>query len=86
VDWVGLVEAPDQITAEMWCELLDKEGVAAFTKTTSAGGIYWGSALGPLAATGCWVMVQEEDLERAAAILQPLIEPKRRPRRRRSRR
>ena len=82
MDVVGLVEAPDQITAEMWSELLHRNGVPSFTNSSSAGGIYGGAQLGPLASIGCWVMVREEDFDRAAAILEPIVEGKRRPRRR----
>ena len=82
MDLVGLVEAPDQITAEMWCELLEREGIHAFAKLSSSGGIYGGALLGSLAPTGCWVMVQEEDAARATAILGPMIEGRRQRRRR----
>ena len=72
MDWVGLVEAPDQVTAEMWCELLQKEGIQSFAKLSASGGIYGGALLGSLAQTGCWVMVHEDDIDRAAAILRPI--------------
>jgi hypothetical protein len=81
VDLLGLVEAPDQITAEMWCELLKREGIPSFTKLASAFA-YSDIMFGPLSPTGCWVMVREDDLDRATAILGPMIEGKGQHRRR----
>ena len=85
MEWVGLVEAPDQITAEMWSELLHGNDVPSFTNPSSAGGIYGGAQLGPMAATGCWVMVREGDFEKASEILRPIVQRMNRPRRRRKR-
>ena len=77
MDLAGLVEAPDQITAEMWCELLKGKGIPSFAKLSSAFA-YSDIMFGPFSATGCWVMVREDDLDRATAILGPMIEGKRR--------
>lgn len=81
MEWVGLAMAPDEVTAAMWCELLQNEGVPAVPKLTGAGN-YVGIVFGPAVPNECWVMVQEEDFDRAAAILEPIVEGKRRPRRR----
>jgi len=82
MEWVGLFEAPDQITAEMWCELLDKEGIPAFAKAPSAGG-YVNIVFGPTRPVGVWVSVREDDVDKAAAILEPIVRGSRRRRRRR---
>jgi hypothetical protein len=36
VRWVNLATAPDQLTAEMWCELLRNEGIAAMVRPSDA--------------------------------------------------
>jgi Putative prokaryotic signal transducing protein len=76
---VNVVTAPNEPIAEMWCEILKSEGVPAFTKLPGAGSP---SIMAGAELDGCWVMVREEDVDRATAILQPLVSPKR-PRRRR---
>jgi hypothetical protein len=81
VEWVGLVMAPDETTAAMWCEILQNEGVSAVPKLAGAGN-YVGIVFGPIVPNECWVMVHEDDVDRAAAILGPMIEGKRRHRRR----
>jgi hypothetical protein len=81
MEWVGLVEAVDQITAESWCTLLESEGISAFPKTTSSGG-YVNILFGPTRPIGCWVMVREDDVDKATAILRPILEGKRHLRRR----
>jgi hypothetical protein len=34
--WVNLATAPDQLTAEMWCELLRNEGIPAMVRPSDA--------------------------------------------------
>jgi hypothetical protein len=36
VRWVNLATAPDQLTAEMWCELLRNEGIPAMVRPSDA--------------------------------------------------
>ncbi len=74
--WVGLVMAPDEMTAAMWCELLQNEGVPAAPKLAGAGN-YVGVVFGPGVSNECWVMVHDDDVDRAAAILKPIVNPKR---------
>ena len=61
--WVTVAIAPDQLTAEMWCELLRNEGIAAMVQASDAV-----SFLGVL-ATACRVVVPEERHEEAAQVL-----------------
>lgn len=61
--WVTLAIAPDQLTAEMWCELLGNDGIAAMVQPSDAV-----SFLGVL-ATACRVVVPEDRREEAAAVL-----------------
>lgn len=61
--WVTLAIAPDQLTAEMWCELLRNEGIAAMVQASDAV-----SFLG-VAATACRVVVPKERHEEAANVL-----------------
>jgi Putative prokaryotic signal transducing protein len=82
MEWVGLVMAPDETTAGMWCELLRNNNIPA-TPRLGGGSNYAGVVLGPLVSSECWVMVQEDDVERAAAILEPIVRGGRRRRRHR---
>ncbi|MGD0765685.1 MAG: DUF2007 domain-containing protein [Dehalococcoidia bacterium] len=75
MEWVNLVTAPNQLIAEMWVDILQKEGVPAFAKLPGAGG-YMGVVLGSAAPTGCWVMVPETHLKIAAAIIEPMLHDK----------
>jgi hypothetical protein len=61
--WVHLATAPDQMTAEMWVELLRNQGVRAMIHPSDVVS-YMG-----LAAFGCRVQVQEEDIERAREVI-----------------
>ncbi len=76
MNWVGLLMAPDEITAAMWCELLQNEGVPAVPKLGGAGN-YVGVVFGPGVPNECWVMVHDDDVDRAATILKPIVNPKR---------
>ena len=61
--WKLLIVAPDQLTAEMWCELLDREGIPAMVNpgdTTSFLGV------SPLP---CRLMVTAKYKEKACQIL-----------------
>jgi len=69
---VPLVTAPDQLTADIWCDILQKEGVPAFAKFP-ANGLYLGLLFGSAAPIGCWVMVPEEHLKKATTILEPIL-------------
>ena len=61
--WVSLTIAPDQLTAEMWCELLRNEGIAAIVQPSDAV-----SFLG-VSTTACRVLVPSDRHEEAAAVL-----------------
>ena len=61
--WVHLATAPDQITAELWVDILRNSGIAAMVRPSDAS-----SFLG-VAAFGCRVQVAEEDLEQAREVL-----------------
>jgi hypothetical protein len=61
--WVELTTAPDQLTAEMWCELLRNDGVPAMVKPADTA-----SFLG-VSGTSCRVIVPEDQRGEAAAIL-----------------
>lgn len=69
--WVDAATAPDQMTAEMWCDILRKEGVPAFPKLAGAA-LHVNILFGPAVPSGCLVMVPEERLEEARAILDSL--------------
>jgi len=62
--WVNLAMAPDQLTAEMWCELLQNEGIPAMVRPSDAV-----SFLG-VSPKACRVMVAEDRREEAVAVLQ----------------
>jgi hypothetical protein len=63
VEWKVLTTAPDQLSAEMWQELLQAEGITAIIEPKDAV-----SFLG-VSSMPCRLMVPEEMLERAEAIL-----------------
>lgn len=77
MEWVVLETAPNQPIAQMWCELLQEQGVPAFAKLPDTGGPVVGGA----SNVGCWVMVPDTHRKKAAAVLDSLLKPK--PRRRR---
>ena len=64
VQWVSLAIAPDQLTAEMWCELLRNEGIPAMVQPSDAV-----SFLG-VSPKACRVAVPEDRREEAASALQ----------------
>ncbi len=64
--WVELTTAPDQLTAEMWCDLLRNEGVPAMIRRSDAAAA-WQVLMMP-----SQVMVPESRYEEAAAILADL--------------
>ena len=55
--------APDQLTAEMWCELLHNEGIPAMVRPSDAV-----SFLG-VSTRACRVVVAEDRREDAVAVL-----------------
>jgi len=63
VKWVELTTAPDQLTAEMWVELLRNEDFPAMVKPADAT-----SFLG-VSGTSCRVIVPEDRRGEAAALL-----------------
>ena len=64
MQWVALAIAPDQLMAEMWCELLRNEDIPAMVQPSDAV-----SFLG-VSVTACRVVVPEDRREEAAAVLQ----------------
>lgn len=63
--WVHLAIAPDQITAEIWVDILRQEGISAMIRPSDAV-----SFLG-VSAVSCRLQTREEDLDRALEILGP---------------
>ena len=64
-NWVHLATAPDQITAEMWVDILRQAGISAMIRPSDAI-----SFLG-VSAVGCRVQTREEDVQRAREVLGP---------------
>lgn len=64
MQWVSLAIAPDQLTAEMWCELLRNEGMPAMVQASDAV-----SFLG-VSSKACRVVVPGDRREEAVALLQ----------------
>ena len=77
MEWIVLETAPNQPIAEMWCEILQGQGVPAFAKLPDSGGPWVGGA----SNTGCWVMVPQSHIEIAANILKSILDDKPRKRR-----
>ena len=63
--WVHLATAPDQITAEIWVDILRQEGVSAMIRPSDAV-----SFLG-VSAVSCRVQTLDTDLQRARDVLGP---------------
>jgi hypothetical protein len=63
--WVHLATAPDQITAEIWVDILQQEGITAMIRPSDAV-----SFLG-VSAVSCRVQTREQDLARAREVLGP---------------
>jgi hypothetical protein len=61
--WAYLATAPDQITAEIWVDILRNAGLAAMVHPSDAV-----SFMG-VSARGCRVQVQEHDIETARELL-----------------
>jgi len=68
VKLVHAATAPDQLMAEMWCELLKNEGIPAMLEPRDAV-----SFLG-LSYAPCRILVPEDHLEEAREILRQLQE------------
>jgi len=62
--WVRLATAPDQLTAEMWVELLQGQDIPAMIRPQDTA-----SFLG-ISSMACLVMVPREHLAEAAEVLQ----------------
>lgn len=62
-EWVHLATAPDQITAEIWIDVLNNAGVTAVIHPADAVSFMGVSNM------GCRLQVQEEDLDRAREAL-----------------
>lgn len=62
-EWTTLTTAPDQVTAEMWVEMLRDAGLRAMVHPSDIT-----SFLG-VTSYGCRVQVMEEDVERARQVL-----------------
>lgn len=69
MDWVAVRVAPDQLSAEMWVELLREEGVPALIKPSDAVSFLGASAL------GCRVLVPDDRLADAEALLSDRVGP-----------
>ena len=63
-EWVVVRVAPDQLSAEMWVDLLRGEGVPALIRPSDAVSFLGTTAL------GCRIMVPEEHLSDAEALLE----------------
>ncbi len=61
--WVTLVTAPDQLAAEMWSELLNRQGIPTLVRAGDTA-----SFLG-VSAYPCRILVDDEYLEEALRIL-----------------
>jgi hypothetical protein len=61
--WVHVATAPDQITAEIWVDVLHDAGIPAMIRPSDAVSFLGVSPL------GCRVQVPESDLERAREAL-----------------
>jgi len=60
--------APDQITAEIWCDILQKEGITAMIEPRDAVSFLGVSSL------PCRIMVPEDEIEEARQTLGEYIE------------
>ncbi|MGD0115734.1 MAG: DUF2007 domain-containing protein [Dehalococcoidia bacterium] len=72
MDWAPVATAPDEMTADMWVELLRNNGIQAFTSRGDA----LASRLTPFGPTA--VMVPASQLDDAKRVLGPVGPPKRR--------
>ena len=68
MSWVVVTTAPDQLVAEMWRNLLIGEGVSARIRDGDTA-----SFLG-VSGYPCRIMVREEELDRARAVLDEHLE------------
>ncbi|MFO8101257.1 MAG: DUF2007 domain-containing protein [Dehalococcoidia bacterium] len=67
--WEVMAVAPDQITAEIWCDILLQEDLTAMIEPRDAVSFMGVSAL------PCRVMVPEDQVAEARKILGEYIEP-----------
>ena len=68
--WVYLITAPDQLTAEMWSELLRNDDVPAMVRGGGIASAHIGVSSGP-----CMIVVLEERLEEARRLLEEHLGP-----------
>ena len=66
--WTSAATAPNQLTAEIWCDLLQEQGIPAVIEPRDAV-----SFLG-ISSRPCRVMVPEDRVEEARAMLADLSE------------
>ncbi len=66
--WVHLVTAPDQMTAELWIQILKDADIPAIIRPSDAV-----SFLG-VSAFGCRVQVPEEELDRAQQVMSEITD------------
>ena len=69
IRWVYLTTAPDQLTAEMWQELLRNENVPAMVRAGDTAS-FMGVSSAP-----CQLMVLEEHLQEARRLLENRLGP-----------
>ncbi|MFO8009410.1 MAG: DUF2007 domain-containing protein [Dehalococcoidia bacterium] len=65
--WEFLESAPDQITAEIWCDLLTQQGITAMIEPRDAVSFLGVSSL------PCRILVPEDMLEEARELLRSYI-------------
>ena len=70
IHWVYLTTAPDQLTAEMWSELLRNEGLPAMVHTGLISSYHLG-----VSGLPCRLMVPEDRLEEARRLLEERLGP-----------
>jgi hypothetical protein len=70
MDWESVATAPDQLTAEMWVEILKDAGIPAMIRPSDAV-----SFLG-VSGFGCRVQVPKDQARRALQVLEEVeLEP-----------
>jgi hypothetical protein len=70
MEWANVATAPDQLTAEMWVQILKDAGIPAMIRPTDAV-----SFLG-VSGYGCRVQVPKDEVRRALQVLEEVeLEP-----------
>ncbi len=70
IRWLHLTTAPDQLTAEMWSELLRNEGLPTMVHTGHVSSSHLG-----ISGLPCRIMVPEDQLEEAKRLLEERLGP-----------